>query len=336
MRRLESQVKPPPSYLEYKHELAELRVYGKQALAELPDSRTHPVNHKEGGAQFSGCLVYKQEKEFLSRCTGIEPSNIFFLKQRHGNNICYVQKEGENRGQGKQERLEQFYYAVGDALYTQERGIVLVVRTADCLPFFVIMESRHKSLFGLIHAGWRGLKQKIVYASLGQMLERFLGSQKKNDSEELGTLHIHCFCGPCAGASRYAVSLEVAQLFSYESLRKDYPQEMIETILSIPAPKTREGTCEKEDKRRKREEPFLAYKKIASERYLLDLLFLAKLQMKLALKGYAQLKDLKFESLLRRLRYHETLEGCTLGQNEELFSHRCGDKGRNLNLIKIL
>ena len=175
-------------YASYRHKHAELRVYGKEALSEIwktgaeeqKSQSLSPLEDKEYGEASS-----LREREILSQYTNTEPHNIFSLKQRHGNKLCYIRKK---KALKTDQSSSQAYYAEGDALCTQERELLLVIRTADCLPFFVIMESRHKSLFGLIHAGWRGLQQQIIYAALGQMLESFLLPQHLSNKKSLKEL----------------------------------------------------------------------------------------------------------------------------------------------------
>jgi YfiH family protein len=49
--------------------------------------------------------------------------------------------------------------AEADALVTAEPDIALAVQTADCVP--VIFEGEH-GVFGLAHAGWRGLEAGVI------------------------------------------------------------------------------------------------------------------------------------------------------------------------------
>ena len=85
------------------------------------------------------------------------------------------------------------------------------------------MENKDKSLFGLIHAGWRGMEKQLIYLSLGKMLEHFLSSL-----ESLETFQIHCFCGPCAGAQRYIVGPELVPYFHPEALARRASQRKME------------------------------------------------------------------------------------------------------------
>ncbi len=54
-----------------------------------------------------------------------------------------------------------------DAAVTRARGIVLGVRTADCLP--VLFADRGGTVIGAAHAGWRGLAAGILEATVQAM-----------------------------------------------------------------------------------------------------------------------------------------------------------------------
>lgn len=51
-----------------------------------------------------------------------------------------------------------------DGLITQDTGLNLIIRTADCLPLSVYDPKRQ--IIGLVHAGWQGVKQQIHLKAL--------------------------------------------------------------------------------------------------------------------------------------------------------------------------
>jgi len=59
----------------------------------------------------------------------------------------------------------------GDALLTREPGILLSVRTADCLPI-LITDPRRRAV-AAVHAGWRGALERVVEKSVGEMRRAF-------------------------------------------------------------------------------------------------------------------------------------------------------------------
>lgn len=51
-----------------------------------------------------------------------------------------------------------------DAMVTQDKKVVLTIRTADCLPIFFF--DPFNEAFGLAHAGWRSTHQEIALRTL--------------------------------------------------------------------------------------------------------------------------------------------------------------------------
>ncbi len=88
-----------------------------------------------------------------------------------------------------------------DALITDRPGLLLAVRTADCLPIFVA-DPEHRAV-AAIHAGWRGLLAGILKEVLGQMAERF-GAHPEA---------LLIAIGPAIGGCCYEVGPEVATQF---------------------------------------------------------------------------------------------------------------------------
>ena len=59
----------------------------------------------------------------------------------------------------------------GDALITDKPGILVGVRTADCVPLLAY-DPRHKAV-AAIHAGWKGILVGIIESSLQAMKKEF-------------------------------------------------------------------------------------------------------------------------------------------------------------------
>jgi len=57
--------------------------------------------------------------------------------------------------------------AIADASWTQSQNVVCVVMTADCLP--VLLTDKQGSCVAAIHAGWKGLADKIVRQTIQKM-----------------------------------------------------------------------------------------------------------------------------------------------------------------------
>ncbi|NLE44332.1 MAG: peptidoglycan editing factor PgeF [Chloroflexi bacterium] len=56
-----------------------------------------------------------------------------------------------------------------DALVTQEPGVALLQRFADCAP--VVFYDSVRRVLGLAHAGWRGVARGVVHATVRTMVE---------------------------------------------------------------------------------------------------------------------------------------------------------------------
>ncbi len=89
----------------------------------------------------------------------------------------------------------------GDGLLTNTPGLVLAVKTADCLPV-ILVDRKHRAA-GVFHAGWRGTLQRIVEKGVGEMRKHF-----KSDPRDLVAA-----MGPCVQKCCYEVGEEVRAKF---------------------------------------------------------------------------------------------------------------------------
>jgi hypothetical protein len=89
----------------------------------------------------------------------------------------------------------------GDALYTGRPGLLLAVRTADCLPILIADEAREA--VAVVHAGWRGASSRIAAKAVAAMRAR-LASRPED---------LLVAIGPGIGVCCYEVGPEVASLF---------------------------------------------------------------------------------------------------------------------------
>jgi len=80
-----------------------------------------------------------------------------------------------------------------DALVTDQPGIMVAVRTADCVP--ILMHDPKRRVVAAVHAGWRGAVTGIVPKTLDLLKSRF-GSCPE---------HVRISIGPSAGVCCYEV-----------------------------------------------------------------------------------------------------------------------------------
>lgn len=94
-----------------------------------------------------------------------------------------------------------------DAHVTSLTGVLLGVTAADCVPVYIVHPV--SGTIGLVHAGWRGIRDGVLEAAVRQVCET--GDARPSD------LVMHCgvsICGSC-----YEVGAEVLEAFSVGSER---------------------------------------------------------------------------------------------------------------------
>jgi hypothetical protein len=134
--------------------------------------------------------------------TAAAPAHAWLLsvKQVHGTDALVVDQPvtGTDRFKGG-----------WDALITDQPGVAVVVRTADCVP--VLVYDRRRKAVAAIHAGWRGALAGIVSKTIERMAARF--------SIEAADLRVSI--GPSAGPCCYEV--DQAVLGPLRHGRQDWP-----------------------------------------------------------------------------------------------------------------
>jgi polyphenol oxidase len=77
----------------------------------------------------------------------------------------------------------------GDALITDQPGLALSIRTADCLPILLV-DTKQRAI-AAVHAGWRGLVSEIAPKTVVAMTERF-GTRVEDLRVAIGPGIGHC------------------------------------------------------------------------------------------------------------------------------------------------
>lgn len=85
-----------------------------------------------------------------------------------------------------------------DAILTDQPGVTLFMRFADCVPIFLF--DPFKKVVGLAHAGWQGVVRQTAFYAI-QAMQRSYGSSPAN---------ILAAIGPSIGPHHYEVGPEVA------------------------------------------------------------------------------------------------------------------------------
>jgi YfiH family protein len=89
----------------------------------------------------------------------------------------------------------------GDALLSDKPGLLVAVKTADCLPI-LLADDRHRAV-AAVHAGWRGTVAGVCLSTFKAMADRW-GSRPQD---------LHVAIGPGIGPCCFEVGPEVAVQF---------------------------------------------------------------------------------------------------------------------------
>jgi len=109
---------------------------------------------------------------------------------------------------------------VGDGLITNARGLLLAIKTADCVP--VLVADVQRRTVGAFHAGWRGTVARIVEKGVGEMRRQF-GSMPGD---------LRAAIGPCIRRCCYSVGSEVRAQFESQFA---YASELFEEVFDANA-----------------------------------------------------------------------------------------------------
>ncbi len=145
----------------------------------------------------------EQNRKLFLRALGAERFPLATLHQIHSARIYQVLRRPDGRLEHRPaggfvptpSRLE------GDALLTDQSGILLSVRSADCVPILLV-DVRRRAI-GAVHGGWRGALEGIIEKAVAEMQHSF-GSRPDDLSAAVGPF-IHNCC--------YEVGEEVAKAF---------------------------------------------------------------------------------------------------------------------------
>lgn len=115
---------------------------------------------------------------------------------------------------------------VGDGLITKTPGLLLGIKTADCVP--ILIADRNGRAVGAFHGGWRGTLSRIVEKGLGAMRQHF-GIRAEDCLAAIGPC-IHRCCYEVSGelrdqfASQFPYGDELfSEVFSSDPVREKYP-----------------------------------------------------------------------------------------------------------------
>ncbi len=142
--------------------------------------------------------------QLLARSFNLDPAQFVVMQQVHGDRIVVI-ADADRPLVPAPAAIPPEAYAC-DALVTDRPGIAIGVKTADCVPLFLVDRVRH--VIAAVHAGWRGTALDIA----GQTVDTFLALFSSRPEDILAAV------GPAIGACCYEVDAVVHQaLYSYEA-----------------------------------------------------------------------------------------------------------------------
>ncbi len=153
-------------------------------------------------------------------CAGmdLDPTRIVTMGQIHGNDVIRV--HAADAGKGARDRGT--HVGLGDALITNEPGVVLLTLHADCQPILIV-DPVNRAV-AAVHAGWRGTVADVGGTTVAAMTREF-GS---NPAELLA------FLGPAIGPGANEVGDEVIDMWLDQA--SDLGDEAQRAVLK-PGPK---------------------------------------------------------------------------------------------------
>ncbi|OQX54752.1 MAG: hypothetical protein B5M54_04735 [Candidatus Aminicenantes bacterium 4484_214] len=133
-------------------------------------------------------------KKKLESMSALLALKLVFIDQIHSDKFRFIDSHG---GQ----------LLAGDALITGAAGLLLCVRTADCLPVLIVEPKTQ--VIAAVHCGWRGTAQQLLLKVVNFMI---------NDLRCAGEDLLFAFgpriCGHC-----YEVGQEVKKAFANQSTK---------------------------------------------------------------------------------------------------------------------
>lgn len=139
------------------------------------------------------------QKKWLLENTQIKFNRLINIRQVHGTKIIVADKSYSPL----KNKIE-----VADGIVTDIPNLAIAVRTADCVPVFIVDPVHH--CIGIVHAGWRGTQKQILMETLKLMNKQW---KTKPGDALIGF-------GPCIKSCCYKVGQEFGRFFPAEVIKK--------------------------------------------------------------------------------------------------------------------
>ena len=129
---------------------------------------------------------------------GLSLDKLVMPQQTHSAHCYQVGREDIGRGA----RSAETGIADCDGLYTFDKGVILGILTADCVP--VLFYEEASGLVGAIHSGWRGTVQEISRKAFDQIKEA-------HPQVAIDQVQVHI--GPALSQEKFEVQADAYQAF---------------------------------------------------------------------------------------------------------------------------
>jgi len=96
-----------------------------------------------------------ENRSRFCRHAGADPEQATMLWQQHGAGVVRAQADRGVMTAG-------FDHPPGDAIWTDEPGVAMMLITADCLPVAIARANGGRPALAVLHVGWRGLLEGLV------------------------------------------------------------------------------------------------------------------------------------------------------------------------------
>ncbi len=167
-----------------------MQIDARPAYLTLPAFADHPeVWHGFGTRTFAVSDLF-----FEAEARGLRP---VCLDQKHSNVIQVLTEHRERP-------------LAGDGLVTARPGLLMVIRTADCLP--VLVADVEAGVLAAVHCGWRGTGQRIV--------QKMVAAVEAIPGVRIDRLQVAM--GPAIAGTCYEVGADVKDHFSRRGLGVDH------------------------------------------------------------------------------------------------------------------
>lgn len=152
----------------------------------MRDFLIHPENMPARAVSaFFTTRLAPDDMHELTSYADVPLQNIYLPIQKHTDTVQVIAEDMTAR--------------IADAVVTKRRGLLIGVKTADCVPILLYDQRRHAA--GAVHAGWRSTADAILRKTLAMFVDRFY-SNVKDVLVSIGP----AICGGC-----YEVGPEVVE-----------------------------------------------------------------------------------------------------------------------------